>query len=94
MGWTVLHTAARDGDMKRIKRCIEDVKWLDKIDVNSQSADCPDLFCSFCVCFSTDLPCKSFSCFDGDIFWMTAEQRGHTALHMCAANGHVEAMQV
>jgi hypothetical protein len=38
MGWTVLHTAARDGDMKRIKRCIEDVKWLDKIDVNSQSA--------------------------------------------------------
>ena len=40
-------------------RCIEDVKWLNKMDINGQT-----------------------------------DQRGHTPLHMCAANGHVEMMQV
>jgi len=28
MGWTPLHTAARDGDMKRLTRCITGIKWL------------------------------------------------------------------
>jgi hypothetical protein len=28
MGWTPLHTAARDGDMKRLNRCVKDIKWL------------------------------------------------------------------
>ncbi|EKX41345.1 hypothetical protein GUITHDRAFT_153844 [Guillardia theta CCMP2712] len=57
MGWTPLHTAARDGDAKRLKRCIEQIKWLDPVDINAQSS------------------------------------QGHTPLHMCAANGHVEVMQ-
>jgi hypothetical protein len=26
MGWTPLHTAARDGDMKRLNRCVKDIK--------------------------------------------------------------------
>mmetsp|Transcript_17132 Transcript_17132/g.43165 ORF Transcript_17132/g.43165 Transcript_17132/m.43165 type:complete len:161 (-) Transcript_17132:91-573(-) len=58
MGWTVLHTSALDGDMKRVRHCVEDIKWLKGIDVNAQT-----------------------------------EQRGHSALHMCAANGHIEVMQ-
>jgi hypothetical protein len=28
MGWTPLHTAARDGDMKRLNRCVKDIQWL------------------------------------------------------------------
>ncbi len=28
MGWTALHTAARDGDMKRLTRCVTGIKWL------------------------------------------------------------------
>jgi len=33
-----LHTAARDGDIKRLKRCVEDIKWLEPVDVNAQSS--------------------------------------------------------
>ena len=58
MGWTVLHTSALDGDMKRVRHCVENVKWLKGVDINAQT-----------------------------------EQRGHSALHMCAANGHIEVMQ-
>ena len=28
MGWTPLHTACRDGDMKRLNRCVTGIKWL------------------------------------------------------------------
>mmetsp|Transcript_9471 Transcript_9471/g.27200 ORF Transcript_9471/g.27200 Transcript_9471/m.27200 type:complete len:99 (-) Transcript_9471:87-383(-) len=57
MVWTPIHTAAREGDSKRLNRCLG-VSWLQKIDINS--------------------PTNS----------------GHTALHMTAANGHLEAMQI
>jgi len=57
MGWTPLHTACRDGDIKRLGRCVNGIKWLEPLDVNEQS------------------------------------MQGHTPLHMCAANGHVEVMQ-
>ena len=57
MGWTPLHTACRDGDMKRLNRCVNQIKWLEPLNVNEQT------------------------------------MQGHTPLHMCAANGHVEIMQ-
>ena len=28
MGWTPLHTACRDGDIKRLGRCVNGIKWL------------------------------------------------------------------
>ena len=42
MGWTSLHTAARDGDMKRMTRVME-INWLEPVDVNAQSLFLPDL---------------------------------------------------
>ncbi|KAJ1491848.1 ankyrin repeat-containing domain protein [Baffinella frigidus] len=57
MVWTPLHTAARDGDTARLRRCVESIKWREPVDVNSESAT------------------------------------GHTPLHMCSANGHLEMMQ-
>ena len=37
--WTPLHTAARDGDTARLRRCVESIKWREPVDVNSESTD-------------------------------------------------------
>ena len=39
MVWTPLHTAARDGDTARLRRCVESIKWREPVDVNSESTD-------------------------------------------------------
>jgi hypothetical protein len=37
MVWTPLHTAARDGDFPRLRRCLDGVKWREPIDINAAS---------------------------------------------------------
>mmetsp|Transcript_12850 Transcript_12850/g.30590 ORF Transcript_12850/g.30590 Transcript_12850/m.30590 type:complete len:136 (-) Transcript_12850:196-603(-) len=56
MNWTPLHTAAQEGNVDRLQRCLDKIQWLEPLNVNAASS------------------------------------QGHTPLHMCAANGHTEAV--
>mmetsp|Transcript_9468 Transcript_9468/g.27191 ORF Transcript_9468/g.27191 Transcript_9468/m.27191 type:complete len:118 (-) Transcript_9468:87-440(-) len=76
MVWTPIHTAAREGDSKRLNRCLG-VSWLQKIDINSPSKNWMFMLIQIGL----------------DFFRLPANS-GHTALHMTAANGHLEAMQI
>jgi hypothetical protein len=57
MVWTPLHTAARDGDLPRLRRCLDGIKWREPIDINAASTafaiprmafwrDPPELLCT------------------------------------------------
>mmetsp|Transcript_9845 Transcript_9845/g.19642 ORF Transcript_9845/g.19642 Transcript_9845/m.19642 type:complete len:137 (+) Transcript_9845:246-656(+) len=38
MSWSPLHTAAQDGDVQRLERCLDKIRWLEPINVNAQSS--------------------------------------------------------
>mmetsp|Transcript_14658 Transcript_14658/g.22771 ORF Transcript_14658/g.22771 Transcript_14658/m.22771 type:complete len:145 (+) Transcript_14658:148-582(+) len=37
--WTPLHTAAREGDVKRLQKCMGEIEWLQPMDVNAKTAN-------------------------------------------------------